>query len=329
MRSQGIDGARVAPNASEPLALDAAHETERIAQGLRDVVWRKFKRKGAVVALSGGVDSSVCVGLAATALGPDRVLALILPERESSPSSSRLAYQVAEQFGVRVLEHEITAALAGVGCYEVRDQAIRSVFPEYGPGWKNKIAIAGGVEGGFNHFRLVVMDPTGRILEKRLPYSEFLQVVAAQNHKQRIRKTLEYHHADRLHYAVLGTPNRLEYELGFFVKNGDGSADVKPIAHLYKTQVYALARHLGLPGEICESTPTTDTYSLPQGQDEFFYGLPYDKMDVALWCLEHDLSNESAARLLDLDPGHVAHVYRDIRSKREAAAYLHAPPLLL
>jgi len=129
----------------------------------------------------------------------------------------------------------------------------------------------------------VVQAPDGRTFAERLPHPEYLQIVAAQNYKQRIRKTIEYFHADRLNFAVIGTPNRLEYDQGFFVKNGDGSADVKPIAHLYKTQVYALARHFGLPEEICTARPTTDTYSLPQGQDEFFFALPYEQMDLALW----------------------------------------------
>ena len=131
-------------------------------------------------------------------------------------------------------------------------------------------------------------------METRLPLQEYLQIVAATNFKQRIRKTLEYFHADRLNYAVVGTPNRLEYDQGFFVKNGDGAADVKPIAHLYKTQVYALARHLGLPEEICNGAPTTDTYSLPQGQDEFYFALPYDQMDLALWALNHGAAPPSS-----------------------------------
>ena len=98
-----------------------------------------------------------------------------------------------------------------------------------------------------------------------------------------------------MNYAVIGTPNRLEYDQGFFVKNGDGSADVKPIAHLYKTQVYALARHMKLPKEICEAIPTTDTYSLAQGQDEFYFALPYAQMDLALYALNHGYSAEELA----------------------------------
>jgi NAD+ synthase len=144
--------------------------------------------------------------------------------------------------------------------------------------------------------------------------------------KQRTRKQLEYYHADRLNFAVAGTPNRLEYDQGFFVKNGDGSADVKPIAHLYKTQVYALARHLGLPQEVCDAQPTTDTYTLAQGQDEFYFALPYAKMDLALWALEHGASAAELARAIGLTPPQAEQVYADIRAKRRGTAYLHLPP---
>ena len=164
---------------------------------------------------------------------------------------------------------------------------------------------------------------------ERLPLQAYLELVAATNFKQRIRKTVEYFHADRLNYAVVGTPNRLEYDQGFFVKNGDGSADVKPIAHLYKTQVYTMARKLGLPDEITSAIPTTDTYSLPQGQDEFYFALPYDKMDLALWSLTHDVPAADLAKALGVSAEQAAWVYDDIRKKRATTAYLHAHPVLL
>ena len=168
-------------------------------------------------------------------------------------------------------------------------------FPEYGEGWRSKIVIAGGISGGINYFRLVVASPDGTLSEARLPLKEYLQIVAATNFKQRVRKTMDYFHADRLNYAVVGTPNRLEYDQGFFVKLGDGAADLKPIAHLYKSQVYAMARELGLPDEICRAVPTTDTYSLPQGQDEFYFALPFEQMDLALWALDHGVSPDVLA----------------------------------
>jgi NAD+ synthase len=267
--------------------------------------------------------------LAVRAFGPSKVFGLLLPEHDSSSSSAELGGEVARQLGIRhELEH-IGPTLEAIGCYRWRDEAIRAVFPAYTAEWKSKIAISGGAQGGMNFFKLVVQSPSGEQFEKRLPIREYLQIVSATNFKQRIRKTVEYFHADRLNYAVIGTPNRLEYDQGFFVKNGDGAADIKPIAHLYKTQVYALARYLGLPDAVCTATPTTDTYSLAQGQDEFYFALPYHQMDVALWAHNHRVPAAELAAVLEIDAAHAQFIYTDIEAKRRATHYLHARPELV
>jgi NAD+ synthase len=310
------------------LDIDCAAETALIGARLVEIVGRVLRKRGVVVAVSGGIDSSVCAALAAKAFGRERVLALLLPEHDSSSDSTRLGRLVAEHLNLEYRVEDIGPALAAIGCYRWRDAAIRRIFPAYAEGWRSKIIIAGS-QGGLTYFKLVVQSPSGETREERMGAQEYLQVVAATNFKQRLRKTLEYFHADRLNYAVIGTPNRLEYDQGFFVKNGDGSADVKPIAHLYKTQVYALARHLGLPQEICNARPTTDTYSLPQGQDEFYFGLPWDKMDLALWAHDHELSAAALARAIGASEVQAERVYADIRAKRRATAYLHLAPQLV
>jgi NAD+ synthase len=277
-----------------------------------------------VVAISGGIDSSVCAALAVRALGAGKVYGLLLPERDSSGFSTARGRQLAEHLGITYEVFDIAPALQALGCYRQRDDAIRRVFPAYGEGWKNKIVIAGGLSSGINYFKLVVADPAGALHEARLPVREYLQIVAATNFKQRVRKTMDYFHADRLNYAVIGTPNRLEYDQGFFVKVGDGAADLKPIAHLYKTQVYAMARALGLPAEICNAVPTTDTYTLAQGQDEFYFALPYAQMDLALWALNHGVPAAELGAALGLDASRAQKVYDDIEAKRRTARYLHA-----
>jgi NAD+ synthase len=314
---------------SDPLAIDCAAETARIAEWIRATVATRLRRRGIVIAVSGGVDSAVCAALAVRAIGANQVFALMMPERDSSTTSASRGTLVAERLGIRYQIEPIGATLDALGCYRWRDDAIRTVFPAYAEGWKNKIAIAGGADGRINFFNLVVQTPAGQTLEKRLPIQSYLQIVAATNYKQRVRKAVEYFHADRLHYAVLGTPNRLEYDQGFFVKNGDGAADFKPIAHLYKTQVYAMARHLGVPDVICSAEPTTDTYSLHQGQDEFFFALPYAHMDVALWSYVHGVSAADLATRIGVSLERAEFVYRDIAAKRNATAYLHADPLLI
>jgi NAD+ synthase len=314
---------------ADVLNIDLEKEAERICHWMRETVVRKQRRRGVVVGISGGIDSSTCLGLAARALGPAHVLGIMMPERDSSGASTSLATELARSLKVETVTEDLAPTLEAIGCYRWRDEAIRSVFPEYGAGWANKIVISGGLEGRFNHFKLVVRTPDGRMLEERLPHKAYLQIVAATNFKQRIRKTLEYFHADRLNYAVIGTPNLLEYDQGFFVKNGDGSADLKPIAHLYKTQVYAMARHLKLPERVCSTTPTTDTYSLPQGQDEFYFALPYDKMDLALYGYTHGVGVAEMAATLGISEERAQAVYRDIEAKRATAEVLHAPPVLV
>ncbi len=312
------------------LAFDRDAEITRITGKVRELMRLHLKRRGLVVAMSGGIDSSVCAALAVRALGPDKVFGLLMPERDSSSESSVKGRLLAEHLGIRFTVEDIAPTLEAIGCYRWRDEAIRAVFPAYGEGWKNKIVIAGGTQGQINHFKLVVQEPgNGPLHEQRLGLREYLQIVAATNFKQRIRNTLEFFHADRLNYAVVGTPNRVEYDQGFFVKNGDGSADLKPIAHLYKTQVYALARHMGLPDIICNATPTTDTYSLSQGQDEFYYALPYKEMDVALWHLNQGLPAAKLAECLGLSEQQAGFIYQDIEAKRRTTAPLHWSGLLM
>lgn len=314
---------------ADVLAFDCEAEVARIGAWMKQVLTRDLRKRGVVLGLSGGVDSSVCAALAVRALGPKHVFGLLMPETDSASESADRGRAVAEQLGIEYRLKNIAAAVAALGCYEERDQAIRDLFPDYGEGWLSKVAIAGGAQGGVNFFKLIVQSPSGVVSEARMPIRQYLQVVAATSFKQRTRKMVEYYHADRLNYAVIGTPNRLEYDQGFFVKNGDGAADLKPIAHLYKTQVYALARHLGLPDEVCNSIPTTDTYSMQQGQDEFYFALPYQQMDYALWAHNHGVPAAELAEFLGIPVERAQFVYGDIEAKRRATVYLHARPWLV
>jgi len=311
------------------LDLDYDAEADRIGAELRRIIAHECKRRGLVVALSGGIDSSCVAALATRALGKAKVFGIHMPERDSSAETIRLSRSVSDTFGFDSVLEEITPILDGYGCYRRRDEAIRMVYPEFGPGWKSKIVLPGLAGGELNVYYLVVQKPDGTMDKQRLPLPAYLQIVAATNFKQRTRKTLEYFHADRLHYAVSGTPNRLEYDQGFFVKGGDGLADVKPIAHLYKSQVYAMARHLGVPTDICNRAPTTDTYSLAQGQDEFYFALPYREMDLCLWAKNHGVAPAEVAPTVKLTADQVERVYRDIDQKRATTRYLGLAPQLV
>ena len=315
------------------LQLNPPEATERIATALRLQVGEVLKRRGLVVAMSGGIDSSVCAALAVRALGPLHVFGLMLPERESDGQSLELATDWARTLGIDFAIEEITPVLEAFGCYRRRNAAIRRAMPEFQDHWRCKVVLSGGrlESERLNVSYLAVEVPGSDVRRVRLPAAEYREIVAATNFKQRSRKMLEYFHADRLHYAVVGTPNRLEYDQGFFVKGGDGLADVKPIAHLYKTQVYELAEYLELPAAIRTRPPTTDTYSLPQTQEEFYFALPAATLDVILYA--HNLGCDAAAVAAELGggrtPDEVARALKDIEQKRATTRYLHLPPLLV
>jgi NAD+ synthase len=312
------------------LDIDAERVATEIGQTLSRQVLETLRRKGIVVGLSGGIDSSLVTALAARALGPDRVVALLMPEVDSSPASLELGQMVARRFGIRTIVEDLAPALAAIGCYERQQEAIRTVFPDYGPGWGCKLTVPSILEGDrISISQLTVRAPDGTERASRLSPEAYRQLVAATSFKQRLRKMTEYYHADCLGFAVAGTPNRLEYDQGFFVKQGDGAADVKPIAHLYKTQVYALARHLGVPEEVCKRPPTTDTFSMAQTQEEFYFALPYEKMDLCLYAYNHGVGVSEVAPAIGITAQQVARVFRDIEAKRRTTRYLHAAPLLV
>jgi NAD+ synthase len=312
------------------LKIDPKLESISICSWMRRSLSVDLKRRGFVVGVSGGIDSTVTLGLAARAVGPEKVCALLMPEKDSGQESLHLGRKAAEHFRVEAIVEDITPALEGFGHYGRFEAAARTVAPEYGRGWKSKLVTSNSLEkSGYTFFYLVAQGPDGQVVKQRLPHKPYLEILAAMNFKQRTRKMMEYHHADRLHYAVAGTPNRLEYELGFFVKQGDGAADVKPIAHLYKSQVYQLAEHLEVPVEIMTRPPTTDTFSMPQGQDEFFFSIPYPQMDLCLYAKNNGIPATEIAPTAGLTVDQVQLVFADIESKRSATRYLHLPPLTL
>ena len=315
---------------ADALKIDPAKEVGNISNFLRNALTRTLRRRGLVVGISGGIDSAVTAALAVRALGPDRVFCLLMPEQESSPDTLRLRRGLAEHLGTPFEIEDITSTLEALGFYRRYREAVRRVMPEYGPGWASKmVASTSAEQRGFTFFSLVVANPEGKTWTVRLPIEVYLEIVATTNFKQRCRKLLEYHYADRWNFAVAGTPNLLEYDQGFFVKNGDGAADIKPIAHLYKSQVYQLADYLEIPRKIRERPPTTDTYSLAQGQDEFYFALPYREMDLCLYGLNNGVPAAEIAKTAGLSEAQVTNAWANIQQKRNTVQYLHLSPLVM
>ncbi len=317
-------------NSSIWLDIDPVSTANHIESAIRSMVLSDLHRKGVVVGLSGGIDSSVVAALCVNAIGPDRVFGLLMPERECSHDSQRLGSELAAFLGISTAVEDISNVLDAVGCYSRRDAAIRQFVPDFSTEHKCKLVLPALTSGArYSLPSLIMQGPTGEVRKVHLNASTYLAIVAASNFKQRVRKMLEYYHADRLQYAVAGTPNRLEFDQGFFVKNGDGAADLKPIAHLYKTQVYALADYYRLPDEIRERPSTTDTFPLSQSQEEFYFSVPLGILDLCLYGKNVGRTQAEIAAVTGLTVEHVAIILDGIDSKRKATSYLHQAPLLV
>lgn len=305
-------------------------EVDRISGKLREDILGVLKRKGAVIGISGGIDSSVTLALAVKALGSEKVLGVMLPEKDSSPESKELALKLAAKFNVQTIEEDITNALVGFGCYKRRDEAVTKIFPEYNPlDYKMKIGIN---QSGLNQFlppvfSLTIINQSGEEKCKKLPVREYLQIVAASNFKQRCRMSMLYYHAEKLHYAMIGTPNKHEVQQGFFVKNGDSGADIMPIAHLYKSQVYQLADYFKIPQEIISRTPTSDTYTAEQTQEEFFFQMPFLEMDLIWFGMENEISPEEVGKVLGKTTEEILLINKNLKRKQKTTEYLRMAPI--
>lgn len=303
---------------------------ETIIKKLREDVLHKLNRNGAVLGISGGIDSSVCLALTARALGPEKVIGIMMPEKDSSSDSETLARELADKFGVKAIKEDLTLTLAGFKCYERRDEAVKHVFPEYDPK-THKMKIGIRKRGLFNNlpplFSLTIIDNEGRQKDKILPTNDYLQIVAASNFKQRSRMSMVYYHAETNHYAVIGTPNKHEVDQGFFVKNGDGGADIMPIAHLYKTQVYQFAKYLDIPQKIVNRTPTSDTYSAEQTQEEFFFQLPFNQMDLFWYAFENNYDPKEVGAVMEKSEEEVKNVFAGFERKIKTTEYLRMAPI--
>lgn len=311
---------------------DPQHLCDQIIKSLKKEVLNSLSRRGGVVGISGGIDSSVTLALTAQAFGKKRTLGIMLPEKDSSPDSLELAKILADKFEVETVKEDISGALTGFGCYQRRDSAVKRLFPEYDPEThKFKIGIK---QDDFNvnmppMFQATIVLSDGSELSKILPLNEYLQIVAASNFKQRSRMSMLYYHAERLHYAVIGTPNKHEVEQGFFVKYGDGGADIMPIGGLYKSQVYQLGSYLGIPEEILKRTPTTDTYTAEQTQEEFFFQLPFEKMDLIWYGWENGYKATEVAEVLSYDKDKVDNIYKNFERKKRTTNYLRRSPIII
>lgn len=312
------------------LNIDRAAETERIVAFIRDQV-RLMHRKGIVIGLSGGVDSALSASLSVRAVGKENVLALLLPDKESSPQSAAFATAEAQRLGIEAMTVDITPVLEAFGTYDKRDAVAKAIYPDFGPGHTLKIALPADIlnRDGYNYFMLTVYDSEGRSRSSRLTNDQAQGIIAATCTKHRTRMMAQYYHSEKLNYLVCGTTNKSEAVQGLFVKYGDGGVDIEPIAHLYKDQVFQLARHLGVIPEILDRAPCPDTYSAPVTDEEWFFRMPFKTLDLLLYAWETKADIADVCRVMELREDQVKRAFRDFDSKHRTTEHLRRfPPSL-
>ncbi|MCJ7458741.1 MAG: NAD(+) synthase [candidate division Zixibacteria bacterium] len=307
-------------------------ECERICEFIKEQIFTHFRREGAVVGISGGIDSALTAALSVRALGKDKVLGVFLPEKESNPISLTYGELLAKKLGIRTEKVDLTQALESLGCYKKRDEVIEKIFPAYDRSYKIKIGLPQDLleRDRINYFSLKVISHQGEEKSFRLSKEGLLGIVAATDIKQRSRMIQLYYYAEKHNYLVIGTTNLSEYAQGFYVKFGDGGVDLEPIAHLYKTQVYQLAKFLEIPEEIIKRVPSPDTFSAVVSDQEFFFCMPYDLLDLLLYAQENKVPLSKVSQVLNLSEEQITRVYRDFDQKRKASVHLNqnAPNLL-
>jgi NAD+ synthase len=314
------------------LDINPEKECKRICEFIKDQVFTHFRREGAVVGISGGIDSALTTALSVRALGKDKVLGVFLPEKESNPISLTYGELLAKKLGIRTEKIDLTQTLESLGCYKKRDEVIKRISPAYDSSYKIKIGLPQDLleRDRINYFSLKMISPKGEEKSFRLSKEGLLGIVAATDMKQRSRMIQLYYYAEKHNYLVIGTTNLSEYAQGFYVKFGNGGVDLEPIAHLYKTQVYQLAKFLDIPEEIIKREPSPDTFSAVVSDQEFFFCMPYNLLDLLLYAQENKIPVPKVSKVLNLSEEQIKRAYRDFDQKRKASAHLNqnAPNLL-
>jgi len=310
------------------LEFDVEKVTDQIVGFIREQVASKFSRKGVVIGLSGGIDSTVAAALSVRAVGKERVFGVLLPERDSNPVSREYGSSVAERLGIAFEEVEITPMLEAFGVYDKRNTIVRKYFPGYEDGQRFRLTLPQDLldRDRISAYFLELEMQSGEIESRRLARDDYLTMMAANDIKQRVRMTQLYYEAEKRHYIVCGTTNLPETVQGFFVKFGDGGVDIEPLTSLYKTQVFRLGEYLGVPREVLERTPSPDTYSLPVSDEDFYFCMSYDMADMLLYAMKNGISINETAQALSLEPGQIERAWKDFTRKEGATAMLRSMP---
>jgi NAD+ synthase len=306
-------------------------DIDKLAASLRSFIREQvtvFKKKGVVLGVSGGIDSAVALTLCVQEFGKENVYGLLLPEKESAPSSRILGAEICESLGVSYEEVPISPILEALNIYEKKDQVLKRVCPEYDPEiHKTSLVLPNFLDQELLNVPYIRLIKDGETVAKhRLKAADYLELIGLQGVKQRSRMLVQYMYAEKMNYVVCGTTNKTEVVLGQYVKYGDGGVDLEPLADCYKTQIYALAKYLEVNEEIIKRPPSADTWSHYTTDEEFYWRMPMNIIDQLLYAREHKLSLELTEKNTGLPRDTIEKAWRHIARVKDTTEYIRAAP---
>jgi len=294
---------------------------------IHEQVYDNFRKRGIVIGISGGIDSAVTAKLCCDAIGKENVLGIILPEKESNPQSQEFATKYCEKLGIKYEIEDVTSILDSSKIYQTREKIVEKYFPDYNQSCEYRLVFSENFDNdGLSIPYLEVNDESKQIHKIKLSLNDYFTITAATNIKHRIRMTRLYFYAEKNNFLVTGTTNKAEFQLGYFVKYGDGGVDIEPLANLYKTQVYQLGKYLDVPNEIIERKASPDTWSFDVSDEEFFYSLPYETVDLVLFAKEKSVPLNDIYSVLDLKEERVKRILNSLERKWKASKTLRVFP---
>ena len=267
---------------------------------VKEEISKRFQKRGAVIGISGGIDSAVMAAICAKSIDPKQVLGIIMPEKESDPTSQILAKKVVEQYQIETKIIDITSILESFGVYSIKEQIVKEKFSNFNNNCKYRVTIPSKISNSAGIPFLEILDDKNKKYQFKISTSEFLTLIASSSIKHRVRMTLLYYYAEKNNFCVVGTTNKSEFLQGYFVKYGDGGTDLEPLTNLYKSQIYQIGEFLKVPNEILEKDASADIWSFNTSDEEFFYSVPYHIVDLILYARENNMTKSEIEKISNL-----------------------------
>ena len=299
---------------------------DSICDFIKNEITNKFQRNGAIIGLSGGIDSAVTAALCVKAIGHEKVLGLIMPEKESELESQVLAKQFADKYNIKTKIIDISSILDSFGVYENKEKIVKEKFTNFNNDCKYRLVVPPKFENTVGIPYLDILDDKNKQHKLKISSFEFLALTAATSIKHRVRMTMLYYHGEKNHLTVMGTTNKSEYLQGYFVKYGDGGSDIEPLANLYKSQIYQLGQFLNIPKEILTKDASPDVWSFTTNDEEFFYSVSYDIVDLILYARENKLAVKEIQKLSNLSAENIENLLRFQNQKQNKSQHMREIP---